>query len=122
MLFLAIFSVDLLTTVFSATSQKALIMATGGVVFSGTLTILWIIILVGLLFTIATSWRGPAPAEPKNKFIASTLLQGSMFLYGSMLVLAIINPLAAWPLLFQFLTMIAWAGILLYFRQVSVIE
>jgi hypothetical protein len=56
-----------------------------------------------------------AHSKIKN-WVAIISLSTTIFLYIGLIILAILNPLVAWPLIMNYSMNIAWAVALIYFR------
>jgi hypothetical protein len=111
--FLATVTWDFFLTLITKASQRSLALTGVGAVYAPFIIIPWaaaIFILAALLFDRAfRDWA----SITKYGYIIYVFF---IILYLSLAILAYINPLVSWPLIFNFVVNAIWSGVIMYFR------
>lgn len=116
-LFVVTISWDFFLTIGFQTAQRALVFTGIGSMFAPYLIALWLFTIVGLVFVLIYGTYGKKECEEKIGKLAYILLASSFLLYGSLLVLSIIIPVVAWPVVLNYLINLSWVISLIYFRR-----
>lgn len=116
-LFTITLSWDFFLTVGFQTSQRALVFSGVGALFSPYLIILWLLCIVGMTFILIYGTYGKKECQEKISKLAYLLMAGGFVLYGSLVILAIMNPIVAWPVILNYIVNLGWVMSLVYFRR-----
>lgn len=108
---------DFFLTVGFPSSQRALVLTGIGAAFAPYIIFFWILCIIGITFTLIYTTYGTPDCENKITKIAYMFLTGTFFLYGLLIVLAILNPVMAWPVILSYVANIGWIMGLIYFRR-----
>ena len=116
-LFVITISWDFFLTIGFQTAQRALVLTGIGSMFAPYLIVLWLITIVGLVFVLIYGTYGKEGCEGKIGKIAYFFLGVAFVLYGTLLILAVLNPVVAWPIVLNYLINLSWIISLIYFRK-----
>ncbi len=106
-----------LTIVFKTSVRSHVLM--GAIApFAPFIVVIWLIVIVGLTALVSEGVYRTTAIEPtlKRQYIAYTLIGVTTLLYTVLTILAIVNPLTAWPVALSFGMDIMWSVAMFYFR------
>lgn len=117
-LFLCIISVDFFITMVALSSQRALIFTGFGAMFHPYAIIIWLILILGLTTVLMVSLKQGKLDHHKFPYFAYIFLILAIMFYTGLIVLAIISPAVAWPIMVAYAINIMLSFSLIYFRNV----
>jgi hypothetical protein len=116
-LFLLNVSWDFFLTVLLNTSQGALVIAGLPTLAVTLLSLSWIIVVFVLAVKLLSYLKKRETDDNPLVFWVHFGYIFLMILYVVLMILAILNPVVAWPIIVQYLVNILWAATLIYFRH-----
>jgi hypothetical protein len=116
-LLVATLSWDFFLTFGFQASQRALLLSGIGSVFTPYVIALWILTIIGMTFILVYGTYGKKECEEKISKIAYLLMASGFVLYGSLIILSLLNPIVAWPVILNYMVNLVWIMSLIYFKR-----